>query len=291
MNNKINLYSDILLRAGNMSIRLMTDSNIANESGFIKILHSHNYYELFYVTNGKMTVGLQDRIMTVEANSFIVIPPEQLHYIISHDPSTERFSIGFQLIEGESSPDGHMFRQQINSLIPYIAEEPQSAYSAFHRMEGYYMSQNPNKLNLMAACFYEILYLYISSAGKNSAETAIDRYETDESYRTYLIDNYVNLNFCGEVTLTELAKKVFLSESQVNRIMKAHYGRSLHQHIIYLRMKNAASLLSDTKLKVKDIAAAVGYKSVHGFNCAFRKAYGIAPEIYRRNDGCSEQQP
>jgi transcriptional regulator GlxA family with amidase domain len=48
-----------------------------------------------------------------------------------------------------------------------------------------------------------------------------------------------------------------------------------------LRLHEAATLLTNSPMLVKDVAAAVGYRDISNFVRAFARSYGQTPALYR----------
>jgi hypothetical protein len=69
----------------------------------------------------------------------------------------------------------------------------------------------------------------------------------------------------------------------VRHAFRATFGMSPRAMLQHLRMEHAKSLLLDTSLSIKEIAARVGYLQQHDFNRMFNRYAGIAPSKWRAN--------
>ncbi|BDS06619.1 hypothetical protein NT6N_16590 [Oceaniferula spumae] len=83
-------------------------------------------------------------------------------------------------------------------------------------------------------------------------------------------------------TLTELADIGIMSEEHLRRLCKKQLGRSPMQHLIYLRMLEARTMLIADDTKVAVIANAVGYENSFTFSNAFKKWLGVRPSDLRK---------
>jgi len=92
-------------------------------------------------------------------------------------------------------------------------------------------------------------------------------------------------NNIDEPTLTVefLSKKLGLSRVHLFRKLKVLLGTTPTDFIKDFRMKRAASLLQQQKLNVSEIAYSVGFQDVHYFGKCFRKAYGVSPSQYSKD--------
>jgi AraC-like DNA-binding protein len=69
----------------------------------------------------------------------------------------------------------------------------------------------------------------------------------------------------------------------VRHAFRATFGMSPRAMLQHLRMEHAKSLLLETSLSIKEIAARVGYLQQHDFNRMFNRYAGIAPSRWRAN--------
>ena len=85
--------------------------------------------------------------------------------------------------------------------------------------------------------------------------------------------------------VADLALKSNLSESRLRHLFKEETGVRLGHLLIEQRLLKAAMLLAGTRLRIKEIAGAVGYRHTSSFTRAFEKRFEQAPQTYR--DRCS----
>jgi two-component system response regulator YesN len=95
------------------------------------------------------------------------------------------------------------------------------------------------------------------------------------------IRNYVDENYCYELTLSSLADMFHLNETYLSGLFKQQIGATFSDYVTRLRLNKAAALLQENELKVTDIATLVGYSSSSYFSTAFKKWYGKGPKEYR----------
>lgn len=82
-------------------------------------------------------------------------------------------------------------------------------------------------------------------------------------------------------TIGSLAELVNLSPSRLRHLFKAEVGKTPAQFLKEVRLREAALLLSETFLSVKEIMNRVGFIDESHFGHEFKKAYGLAPSKYR----------
>ena len=82
-------------------------------------------------------------------------------------------------------------------------------------------------------------------------------------------------------SVTELARAVMVSRSQLDARFREILGRSPIRYLTDWRMHLARDLWSTTDLTVAAVAHRVGYDAEEAFSRAFKRAYGQAPAIWR----------
>lgn len=80
-------------------------------------------------------------------------------------------------------------------------------------------------------------------------------------------------------TIAEMARRVHLSDKQLQRLCLRELGRSPRQQLIWLRMRRAAELLQ-TDAKVEVIAREVGYQNPFVFSTTFKRVMGWSPSTF-----------
>ena len=82
-------------------------------------------------------------------------------------------------------------------------------------------------------------------------------------------------------SLGGLAKSAHCSGEHLRRLCRRQLGRSPMQQVTYLRLRHAATLLTETDDKLEVIATEVGYANPFVFSNTFKKWTGWRPSEYR----------
>ncbi len=85
-----------------------------------------------------------------------------------------------------------------------------------------------------------------------------------------------------KLSLTKMAQKVNLSPTHLCYLFKAETGTPPARYLRKLRMQNAATLLVETFLSVKEVMARVGFTDESHFVRDFKRLNGLTPTEYRR---------
>lgn len=92
---------------------------------------------------------------------------------------------------------------------------------------------------------------------------------------------YVSKHYMEELTYERLAELFHFNPSYLNRIFKAHTGKTLHEFLIHYRLQSAMELLRSQSLSVKEVAALCGFPDPYHFTKAFKKHTGVPPSKYK----------
>ena len=93
------------------------------------------------------------------------------------------------------------------------------------------------------------------------------------------ITAYIERNYPQHITIDELARQFYVSNSTISHLFKQKMGVSLYRYITQRRLIAAKSLIPK-KIPMEEIAAQVGFADYSTFYRAFRQEYGISPRQF-----------
>ena len=121
---------------------------------------------------------------------------------------------------------------------------------------------------------FELLYL----------ETPPRAEEDAKSTSVYAdILNYLCSNYTQNLTLADIAEHLHYSQSYIRQLFRRKSSHGIMHYITQLRIKRAKELLSNTSMRVFEIAFQVGYNDPNYFTNLFRKQTGMSPKEYRKS--------
>jgi len=91
----------------------------------------------------------------------------------------------------------------------------------------------------------------------------------------------IDREYHDELALDDVAYRIATSRRQLQRAFAEAGETSFRTYLQSVRMREAASLLSDGMLPVNQVASAVGYRQPAQFAKAFRRHHGTSPSTYR----------
>ncbi|WP_069998291.1 response regulator [Cellulosilyticum sp. I15G10I2] len=132
----------------------------------------------------------------------------------------------------------------------------------------------------------EMILLKQKPASIHHAYEEISRSLTEKSQKTPIvitIQKYIDKHYANpELTLTEIAEKVGISQTYLTRLLKQELGVPFIDYLTQIRMKKALILMQDPNIKVYEVAEKTGYSSQHYFSNVFKKTFHLSPLDYKR---------
>lgn len=91
---------------------------------------------------------------------------------------------------------------------------------------------------------------------------------------------WIDRNFAREDCLSSLPEAAGTSSRHLQRLFRAHLGLRPFQYLLDLRLDRARLMLSETELRVTDVAEACGFGTTGTFSKYFRQRFGVTPSRY-----------
>lgn len=94
---------------------------------------------------------------------------------------------------------------------------------------------------------------------------------------------YILNNLEQPLTIAQIAKHLYQSESTLKRKFKAAFDTSIYQFIQAARVQKAQSILDTGNFTIHQTAYKVGYTNASHFSRAFKKHVGCNPREYLKS--------
>ena len=92
----------------------------------------------------------------------------------------------------------------------------------------------------------------------------------------------INANLEKEISIEELAGKVNLNRTTLQKVFKEMYGLTINEYRTKSRLQLAKNLLVSTDLSITEIAGRCGYTNASKFSEVFKKNEGALPKDWRK---------
>lgn len=261
------------------------------------ISHSHNYIELTFVLEGECKYELNGKIYNVSQNDLLFINPGYSHTTILTDEKNPPvlFAIGFTDINlnGIDMPENTFSFKD----IPLVYSCPDELTAEIRKIIDEILLEKtnclPGRYFYMHACLVQLIliivrFIYKFDTKRNSLIISEVNEETlSVRGKKQIVEDictFMSEHYSEKISLEAIASNMYLSPIYISKLFKEETGDSPINYLISIRLKKAASLLTNSSLSISEISALVGYENTYYFNKLFKKNYGQTPGEYRNKN-------
>lgn len=242
--------------------------------------HYHQNLDLFYVLTGKLEVRIDDHVFLMKRGDIVLVNANKRHAMNGDDDLLgARFEIDFHLLAE------YMGSMQLLFWCNTIADKNE-AYKELRelldRILARYFEKDEKGALYLDALYYETLYVLTSNFLVNSDDARINREDSQDRVRVQQIQNYIQANYQDQISLNDLADRLYLSNAYLSKYVKKHLGMTFMEYLNNVRLFHGVDELLYTKKNVTHIALDNGFPTSSAFTKAFRDIYREAPSEYRK---------
>lgn len=111
----------------------------------------------------------------------------------------------------------------------------------------------------------------------NARSTDYRYFSGDVGNKVHEARKILGENLASSITVEELAERVNLNRTTLQRVFKQMYGMTTFEYRTHVRMQEAKNMLLTDTMSVTDIAGSCGYANASKFSAAFKKVFGQTP--------------
>lgn len=256
-------------------------------------MHSHDHFEINYVYHGSCQLLFEQQTLNLTEGTLCILSPDSSHNLMTEGDSLvvaimvrkSTFEKVFWNLLKDQNVIASFFRSSLyadnrpNYLLFYTDNTTEQKHYAQRLFLEKHMKDIFSENNCI--CYLSLLF---SSILRNYAESArlYDFSNSDNTvFQFNVLMQYIITNY-NYVTLSDLSEKFHYSPSFFSKLIRGRLGKSFSEIVKELKLQNGKELLLNTDYSVNRIADVIGYESASYFSRAFKKAYGISPQAYRR---------
>ncbi|KUO77327.1 MAG: hypothetical protein APF77_19500 [Clostridia bacterium BRH_c25] len=116
--------------------------------------------------------------------------------------------------------------------------------------------------------------------GNNSSKAGPEQIVSSKSIAK-AIKQYIDENYCKEITLTMFSDKYHFSKEYLTKIFKERYNCGIYEYALNTKMSRAKELLNNADIPINEISLRLGYSNSNYFSKAFKNFNGYSPTEYR----------
>jgi len=127
----------------------------------------------------------------------------------------------------------------------------------------------------------ELIGLQLKQAAEGTRQlNSSAELKADDVERIHYAKDILIRNLNNPPSLLALARQVGLNDCTLKKGFRQVFGTTAFGYLYDYRMQQARQLLLERKMKVEEVAHAVGYASRSSFIAAFNKKFGVSPSAY-----------
>lgn len=268
-------FDGVAVHQGWPTLKLLYVSSAQYGGDWHSSTHAHDCTELFYVVSGVGQFMVEGKLFPVLADDLVVINPSVEHTELSRDNRPLEYIVlgvdGLEFAPSQEEDSRYCIMRlqgQREDILPYLrillreAELKQTGYE------------------LVCQNILEILTVQLSRRVGLSASPG-GHYTSKECA---LVRRYIDSHFKENITLSQLSDLVHINKYYLVHTFSREYGVSPISYLISRRLQESKYLLSRTNHSLSQISHMLGFSSPSYFSQCFRRAEGISPMEYRRQN-------
>lgn len=250
--------------------------------------HTHEAFELLYLLSGNMCVNIEDEEFSLNPRDMLVINPNKRHsYRGDSDMFTARFIISYSRLCDLLEQDIILF--WCNSVV-----DKNEAYDQMReiitQILNQYNANDPRGHIYLKSLYYQLLHVLTSNFLLTSSDIRFQSEKDKTDDRMQEIMQYLRANYRQNISLHDLAEKMYLSTAYLSKYIKKSCGVSYMELINSVRLDRSMEALIYTDASVMKIAMDCGFASVAAYNKVFREKYSATPSEFRKKVKEKNQQ-
>ncbi len=248
---------------------------------------NHDFWEIIYVDKGDFTFSLDEKKLLVHSGEAVVIAPNVWHAEHSDSISSPNvFVISFSLSRDAHgalhSGIFHTSGDDKNLISKIISEYPQAFESTLTKPTKSLIKRKDSPTGaqqLIKLYLTELLISYARQSG--SAEKIHTSPGSGEMFDKTV--RYMNEHLGDKLTVADIENFTNLSKSSLKRLFAAYANSGVTEYYIHLKTEEAKKYIRSGSMNISQIAAKLGYDSIHYFSRQFKLRTGMTPTEYQKS--------
>lgn len=236
--------------------------------------HTHDFYQLYYITSGKGWMKLDGRKLLLSPKACVLIFPGQEHELFKMQSGVLRMiDVKFYVHDGalENELRGIAQTQQLTAefqkLLADVRAEWKSALPFKKHMADILLEQ----------CLYILIRTHIKAEESKFLFPETQAKTKDMSGLPAKIAAYVEEHCFDDISLDEMARELTYNRNYLCKVFKKASGITIIRYANYLRIAKAVDLICYSTEKISDICESVGFHDIHYFSKVFKQITNHTP--------------
>lgn len=252
----------------------------------------HDFWEFCYVDKGEVEIHAGDSTFTLPKGRIVFHKPGEFHSLRANGRVAPNLVVASFSAEG---PAMQWFaKKQLGvgdaqrALLARLVEEASAAFLSplndpeLKQLERS-MSAPPGSEQMIKLCLEEMLIeLYRAGQQPQAAPqkpTSLIKERTQQEFVDRVVD-YLEANINKRLTLADICRDNLVGRSHLQKIFREKTGGGAMEYFGKLKIEAAKRMIREGRHNFTEIAAKLGYNSIHYFSRHFKKVTGMTPSEY-----------
>ncbi len=235
--------------------------------------HHHAFFELHFIVNGDIEYEVGKRKIALHKGEFILIPPEQIHNIITPQNPFWKFSVAFQISE----------HSELHTVCSSLSVGARKINSEIEKTLGriflYASQKSIYRAELTELSVRELMLRVLEIVGAGTSVGKSHHMDNRVLKAKTFIEDNTDIFF----TCEEIARYCRVGTKQLGRLFKEYENMGLLEYIHFQKAEAAKHLLEDLDVSQKQLAQMLGFSDARYFGKFFFRMTGMTPGEYKKS--------
>lgn len=250
---------------------------------------SHPFWEFVYVDKGEVAVQADDRRLRLTKGQLVFHRPGEFHALSANGVVAPNLVVVGFVCEAEAM---RFFEQRVlqaddsaRTLLAHIVEEGRAAFSTPlgdpQTMRLVRRENAPPGAEQMIALNLEQLLIGLlrTDAAVPQRQTSMIREHAQQEFLDQ-VRAYLEKNIDRRLTLADVCRDNLVGRSYLQKIFRERTGGGAMEYFGVMKIEAAKRMIREGSRNFTEIAARLGYNSIHYFSRHFKKVTGMTPSEY-----------
>ena len=247
-------------------------------------MHIHDCYEVYFSISGGKQFLIDNKVYDIAPGDLFLINQYDSHYLTQIDKELhERIVI---MIDPEFMQSISSKETDLDACFQKRSEKFSHKISLTSEQQGRFLyfvnkilTSNSYGHDLLEKAIFTELFVMINQIIYDKMSNRAEEKPATYNEQVDAILSYLNNNIQYPISIGDLSKHFYISESYICRIFKSATGTTINKYMTARRISIAKSLLAEG-IGVSEVCDRCGFSDYSNFLKAFTKSVGISPKKY-----------
>ncbi len=243
-------------------------------------MHWHNNLEFVLVLQGSMKGKINRKEIMVNENELFFVNSGELHETKSLKSITSiTILISYEL-----------FKEYCNDIDNYYfdlthkREAENEIKSLLYKCSLLYKTKQEFYELEISIILRKICAILLKECRKKRENLHYSSYDEKNLVNVKKAISYMEKNYENDISLNDISEEIGMVPTYFSRFFKSNTGDTFYNYLNKIRLYYAHRDLLNSDLSITEIALNNGFSNVKSFIELFKKAYGITPAKYRKDN-------